>query len=162
MHGVGAGVAGFRGELLGLDRADHFGLARVGLGVEYVGARGADARQHQVAALERPLVALVAKRAGTGVPPEVMELIAPGRQVRPTHHLAVAGRVGVAVDHGHRVALLARGVEGRHVGELLGRGGDRGGGRAVEGGVRSLGHLGLLPENVDEIRLYTRPWGFLA
>ena len=115
---------------------------------------------HQVAAFERALVALVAERAGTGVPPEVMKLIARGRQVRPTHHLAVGGRVGVAVDYSHRVALLARGVKGRHVGELLGRGGDRGGGRAVEGGVLSLGHLASFL-NVDEIRLYTRPWGLL-
>ncbi len=146
VHGVRAGVAGLGGELLGLDGADDLRLPRVGLGVEHVGARRPDARHDQVTALERAVVgvALVAERAGAGVPPEVVQLVARGRQLRPADHLAVGGRAGVAVDHGHGVALRAGRVERRDVGELLGRRGDGGGGRPIERGVHNLGHGNLL------------------
>ena len=59
--------------------ANEVRLAGIGLGVEDVGARGADPGHDQVAALERPLVALVAERARAGVPAEVVELVAGGR-----------------------------------------------------------------------------------
>ncbi len=137
VDGVRARVAGLLGELLGLDRPDDVRLAGIGLGVEDVGARRADPRHDQVAALEHPLVALVAERARAGVPAEVMELVAGGRQLGPADHVSVGGRVGVAVDHGHRVALLAGRVVGRDVSEALRRRRDRGSGRAVEASDRS-------------------------
>jgi hypothetical protein len=51
VDGVGTGVAGLAGQLLGLDRADHPRVARVGLGVQHVRPRRADARDDQVAPL---------------------------------------------------------------------------------------------------------------
>jgi hypothetical protein len=89
-------------------------------------------------------MALVAECTGAGVPPEVMEFVAPGRQVRPAHDVCVGRRPSVAVDDRHGVALLAGGVERRDIGELLRWRRNRGSGRSIEGGVLYLWHAGLL------------------
>jgi hypothetical protein len=88
-------------------------------------------------------MALVAERAGTGVPPEVVQFIACRRQISPADDLPVRGRLGVAVDHGHRIALAAGRIERCDVGQVLGRSRDRGGRRAIERGVSTLGHRNL-------------------
>ncbi len=62
MDGVRARVAGLLGDLLRLDHLDDLRLARVGLGVEDVDARGAQARHDQVA----PLDVRMRRVAGTG------------------------------------------------------------------------------------------------
>src|SRR5204862_91840 len=82
----------------------------------------AEARHDQVTALERALVALVAEGARARVPAEVVELVARGRQLRPADDPAVGRRAGIAVDHGHGVALPSGRIERRDVGELLWRG----------------------------------------
>ena len=89
-------------------------------------------------------MALVAERTGAGVPAEVMEFVARGRQVRPSDDVCVGRRPGVAVDDRHRVALLAGGVERRDIGELLGWRRNRSSGRSIERGVLYLWHVGLL------------------
>lgn len=70
----------------------------------------------------------------------MMQLVAGGRKLRPPDHVSVAGRGGVTVDHGHRVALLSGRVECRDVSEGLRRRCDRCSGRAVKGGIGGLGH----------------------
>jgi hypothetical protein len=114
---VRARVAGLGGQLLGLDRAYKLRLARIGLGVKRVGAGRPNARHDQVTAFQRAVVgmALVAERARASVPPEVMQLIACGRQLGPADHLAVGARASVAVDHRHGIALRAARVERRDV-----------------------------------------------
>src|SRR6185503_2006468 len=103
----------------GLDRADDLRLPRIRLRVEHVRARGPDAEHDQVTALEWMVVPmpLVAQRARAGIPSEVVQLIACGGKLRPSDDLAVAGRLDVAVDDGHGVALRARRIVGRNVGE---------------------------------------------
>jgi hypothetical protein len=145
MHSVWAGVAGLCRELLGLDCVDHLRLPRVGLRIEYVRARRAKARHYQVTALQRPVMgmALVAERAGARVPPEVVQFVACCGQISPADYLAVRGRLGVAVDHGHRIALAAGRVERCDVGQLLGRSRYGGGWRTIERGISTLGHCNL-------------------
>ena len=53
VDGVGPRVAGLGGQLLGGDLPDDRGVAGVGLGVQHIGPRGADAGDDQVAALQR-------------------------------------------------------------------------------------------------------------
>ena len=53
VDGVGPGVAGLGGQLLGGDLVDHLGVAGVGLGVQHIDPRGADAGDDQVAPLQR-------------------------------------------------------------------------------------------------------------
>src|SRR4029077_17520384 len=107
MHRMWPGVAGLCRELLGLDCVDDLRLPRVGLRIEYVRARRTKARTNEVYALQRLVMgmALVAERAGARVPPEVGQFVACCRQISPADDLTVRGRRGVAVDHGHRVAL---------------------------------------------------------
>jgi hypothetical protein len=142
MHRVRAGVAGLCGELLGLDCVDDLGLPRVGLRIEYVRPRRAKARHDQVTALQRPVMgmALVAERAGARVPTEVVQFVPCCRQISPADDLTVRGRLGVAVDHGHCIALAAGRIERCDVGQLLGRSRYGGGRRAIERGVSTLGH----------------------
>src|SRR5215216_2917727 len=92
VDGVGPGVAGLGGQLLGGDLADHGGVARVGLGVQHIDPRRADAGDDQVAALQRlavVAVAVVAQGAGAGVPAEVVQLVPGRRQLTPADHPAV-------------------------------------------------------------------------
>src|SRR5207302_2974959 len=119
MHGVRTGVAGLGGQLLGLDRANELWAPRVGLGIEHICTRRAQARNDQIATLEHTLMTLMTQRAGAGIPAKVMQLIARCRQLRPADHLAVGRRLGVAVDHRHGVALRAGGIERRYIRELL-------------------------------------------
>ena len=88
-------------------------------------------------------MALVTERAGAGIPPEVVQLVASGRQLGPANHVTVGGRAGVAVDHGHRVALRAGRVERRYVREPFRRRRDGGSRRPVKRGVRTLRHRNL-------------------
>jgi hypothetical protein len=139
-------VAGLARQLLGLDGLVQPGGSGVGPGVVDVDARAAEAGQQQVAALETVaahVVPLVLQRARAGVPAEVVQLVADGRQVGPPDHAAVPGRLRVDVDHRERIRPLPGAVEGDHVGQLLPRRLDRLTGAAVEGrihGRRGLAH----------------------
>src|SRR6266498_2993731 len=144
MDGVGPGIAGLAGQLLGLDGADHLRVARVGLGVQHVGPRGADAGDDQVAPLQRgPVVAvaLVAQCAGAGVPAEVVQLVAGGRQLAPADHPAELRRGHVTVDHRNGILHLARRVERGHICQPLRRRGNRVSRGAVKRGIQHLGHM---------------------
>ena len=148
VDGVGAGVAGLGRQLVGLDGPDDLGAAGVGLGVHDVGPRGAQARDDQVAALQGLAVVAVtgvAQGGRTGVPAEVVELVAGGRQLAPAHHLAVGVRGRVAVDHGHGVLGLARAVVGGHIGQALGRGRDGLARAPIERRISGVGHGHLPP-----------------
>jgi hypothetical protein len=142
MHRVWPGVAGLCRKLLGLDCVDDLRLPRVGLRIEHVRARRAKARDDQVTALQCPVMgmALVAKRAGARVPPEVVQFVACCGQISPADDLAVGGRLGIAVDHGHRIALAAGRIERCNVSQLLGGSRYGGGRRAIERGINTLGH----------------------
>jgi hypothetical protein len=146
---VGPGVAGLAGQLVGLDGPDHLGAAQVRRGVHHVDARGAQAGDDEVAALQRlavVAVALVTERAGAGIPAEVVQLVAGGRQLRPAdHHLAVVGGGRVGVDRRHGVPGLAGRVVGGHVRQPLRWRGDSVGRAAVEGRIRGLGHRRFSP-----------------
>src|SRR5436190_22902236 len=92
-------------------------------------------------------MSLMTQRTRAGVPSEVMQLVARRRQLAPADHLTVGRRLGVTVDDGHRIVLLALGVERRYIRELLGRSRGRGGRRPIEGGIRTRGHR--IPRFVD-------------
>ena len=111
VHRVRARVSGLGCKLTGLDRVRHHRLARVGLGVEDIGVRRANARDEQVATLERlPVIAgvvaampVVAQRARACAPAEMVQLVARRRQLGPADHAAVRRGVRVAVHHGERI-----------------------------------------------------------
>jgi hypothetical protein len=144
VHGVRAGVAGLRGQLLRLDRAHEPRAARIVLRVEDERARRAQSGDDEVAPLEVTVVvlamALVAEGARARVPAEVVYLVAGGREVGPADDLPVRAGLGIAVDDGHGVRPLACWVERGDVRQLLRRRRDRVGRRAVEGRV---GHRDL-------------------
>ena len=135
VHGVRPGVAGPLAQLL---RPENLGDLRgrgVGLGVEHVQARRAQARDDQVAPVAVIMPAARAQRARARVPAEVMQLVAQVGQLGEPDHRAVGRGQRVHVDHGHRVGLVGRSGERGHVGELFrwrGRGVPRG---AVERGI---------------------------
>ena len=136
VQGVRAGIARRLGQLGRADRPDQLGLPRVRVGVVDVDVGGPQPGQQQVAALQPVgVVPGVRERAAARVPPEVVQLVSAGRQVGPADDLSVPGRRRVGVEHGERVGLLRRPVEGDHVGQLLGRRADRFGRTAVEGWV---------------------------
>jgi hypothetical protein len=108
------------------------GVVDVDLGRPY-------ARQQQVASPQSlGMVPGVRERAVARVPAEVVEFVSPGRQVGPADDLPVPGRLRASAEHGQRVRLLRRAVEGDHVGQLLGRRVYRVRGAAVKGGVDVL------------------------
>ncbi len=135
MDGVDARVAGLLGDLLGLDHPHDLGRARIGLGVDDVQARGAQARHHQIAALDMGMGRVRAQAGAAGVPAEMMQLVAGVRHVDLADDLAVAARAGRHIDHRDRIRLLAVRVEGRDVGQRLRRGLHGHAGRRVEGGI---------------------------
>ena len=83
MDGVRARIAGLLGDLLRLDHLDDLRVARIGLGVEDVDARGAQARNHQIAPLHVRMRHLRAQARRAGVPAEMVELVAGIGRRRP-------------------------------------------------------------------------------
>lgn len=126
VQGVRSGVTRLGGEIGSLHDFGHGGLTRVGLGVEHVQGRRADARHDEVSACQpRHIVALVLQRAATGVPTEMMQFVAQPGYLGPAHHPAVGVRVGIHVDHAHGVGFVRRTIERDHVGQSLRWGGGR-------------------------------------
>ena len=92
VDGVPVGVAGLRRHLLRLDRLDDLGLGRVGLGVDDVDARGAEAGHDQVAPLDVRVRRVRAEHRGAGVPAEVVQLVAGVGHLDLADELAVGAR----------------------------------------------------------------------
>ena len=102
-------------------------------------------------------MALMAQRARTRIPAEMVQLVAGGRQLRPPNHLAVPGRPLVAVDHGHRVTLHAGRIERRHIGQPLRRRRHRHRRRPIKGGIRGRGHRTSEHRAMGQAGFYARP-----
>jgi hypothetical protein len=135
--GVRAAVARPPVQLVRLYNFDDLRPRGVGLGIYHVDARGFQARDGQVAALEVRVRRVGAQRRGAGVPAEVMHLVARA-QLDPAHDLLVGRRVRVYVQDRERVgAAVAVGVQEHYVGKVLRRGLHRRARRRVEGRVRS-------------------------
>ena len=105
---VRAAVAGLARDLVGLDDLDELGRARVLLDVEDVDARGAQARDEQVAALDVRVRGPRAQRRGARVPAEVVQLVADVGHVEAADERAVGRRARLEVEHGDRVRLCGR------------------------------------------------------
>ena len=122
VHGVRARVAGLVGDLVRLDGFDELGRARIGLGVEDVDARGAQARHHQIAPLDMRMRRVRAEARRAGVPAEVMEFVAGVGHRDRADDLRIGRRLRVDVDdaRSHR-ATWRVGIERRHVGHGFGR-----------------------------------------
>ena len=121
MHGVRARIAGLLGDLLRLDHLDDLRIARVGLGVEDVDARGAQARHHQIAPLDMRVRHLRAQARRAGVPAEVVELVAGIQRRDVADNLRIGRRCRIDVDDRDPVGFFPFGIERRHVGEPFGR-----------------------------------------
>ncbi len=117
MDGVRSRIARFVGDLLGFDHLDDRGLARIGLGVEDVNARGAQARHDQIAPLHVRMWRVGAQARRAGVPSEMMQLVADIGHRRIADDGRVACGAGVDVDDGYRVRNLSVGIEGCDIGQ---------------------------------------------
>ena len=137
MDRVRPAVAGAIGYLLGLDRVHELGLSRIGLGVEDVDPRGAQARNEQVATFQVGMGGVRAERGAARVPAEVVELVAHVRRLDAARLLAVAGRLGVDVERHQSIGLFRGRVEGDHVGKGFDRRFRRQARRRIEGLVGS-------------------------
>ena len=121
MHGVGTAVASPRSDRFGLDDFNDFGISRVGLGVDDVDARRADARNNEVATLHVRVSVVRAEARAAGVPTKVVEFIASVRHVDLTDLPAVGGRRGIDIDYSYGVGAAGEGgIEECDVGELFG------------------------------------------
>jgi hypothetical protein len=87
MDRVRAAVAGRLDHLRGLDHPHDVGAFRVGLGVDDVDARGAQARDHEIAPLDMGVRGVGAKARAARVPAIMVELIAGLRHVDAAHDL---------------------------------------------------------------------------
>ena len=76
VYGVWARVAGALGHLLRLDHSYDLWILRVGLGVQDMDARRAEARHHQIAALDMGVRCVGTQARRAGVPAKVMQLVA--------------------------------------------------------------------------------------
>src|SRR5215204_5747828 len=89
-------------------------------------------------------VAGVAEGTRAGVPSEVVEFVARGRQLAPAHDLAEGRRRRVTVDDRDGVLRPARRIEGGHVGQRLRWRSHGIAWAAIEGRIRRLAHGTLL------------------
>ena len=97
------------------------GPRRVGLGVDDVDARGAEAGHDQVAPLDMRVRRVRAEHRGAGVPAEVMQLVAGVGHLDFPDELAVGARGGIDVDDGDGVGPVVAGrVDAHDVGQCLG------------------------------------------
>lgn len=143
VHRMRARVTGLGCQLSGLDRVRHHRPARVRLGVEHIRGRRTNARDEQVAPLERlPVIAgvvaampVVAQRTRACAPPEVVQLVGRRRQLGPADHAAIRRRFRVAVHHRERILRLTRRVESNNIGQQLGRSRHSGTRAAVKRGI---------------------------
>ena len=118
---VHPGIAGFLGDLLGLDHLHDLRIARIGLGIEDVQSRRAQARHDEVAPLHVRVRGVRAQARGTRIPTEVMKLVADIRHVDLGNDLRITRGLRVDVDHGYCVRFPAIRIEGRHIGQAFAR-----------------------------------------
>src|SRR5450631_3520384 len=105
MDRVGPRVAGLLEHLLGLDDLVNLRLGGIGLRIHDINARGADPRDDQVAPLEERVAGERRQCRRTGVPAEMVELVALVRHRHRVDDLAECGRTGLYIDHRKRVGL---------------------------------------------------------
>ena len=121
MDGVGPRVAGLLGNLFGLDHLHDLRLARIGLGVENVNARGAQARHHQIAPFDMRMRRIRTQTGGAGIPAEMVQLVAHARHFHVAENFRIAVGAGVDVDDSDGVRLLPGRIERGHIGEFFRR-----------------------------------------
>jgi hypothetical protein len=115
VEGVGAAIARALVQLLWLYHLDDLGLRGVRLGIYHVDARGFQARDEQVSALDVRVGCVGTKRRRAGVPAEVVNLVA-DVQLDPAHDLLVGRGVWVNIHDCERVgAPVAVGIQDHHV-----------------------------------------------
>ena len=133
-------IAGLPEHLLRLDDLVDLRLRRMRLRIDHVDARGADARDDQVAPLEEGVAGERRQGRRAGVPAEMVKLVALVGHRHRVDDLAVCRRAGLHVDDRERVGLREVRAQQQGVGEVLGRRFHRQFRRSMEGRIRSHGH----------------------
>lgn len=121
MDGMRAAIAGGLDHFFRLDDPHDGWDLRIGLGVDDVDARRAQARHHQVAPLGMRMRCIGAQTRAACVPAIVVQLVAHLWHIHAADDLRISGRGGIDVDHRDRVGHIAVGRKGRDIGERLGR-----------------------------------------
>ncbi len=80
-------------------------LRGMGLRIDYVDARGADARDDQIAPLQESVTGEWRQCGRAGVPAKMVELVALVRHGHGVDDLAKRWRAGLHIDHRERVGL---------------------------------------------------------
>jgi hypothetical protein len=103
MDGMGARVARLAHHFLRLDRLDQPWRTWVGLSVDDIDARRADAGNDEVAALQEGMARHWRERRTAGVPAEVVEFVAGVGHDELVDHGAIRGRLRIEVDDGQGI-----------------------------------------------------------
>ena len=130
-----AAIAGRLDHLFRLDHPHDHRVFRVGLGVDDVDARGAQARHHEIAPLGMRMRRVGAEARAACVPAVMVQLIAGFRHVDPAHDLRIGGRARIDIDHGDGIRHVALRRKGCHISQRLGRRLGREPRRGIEGRV---------------------------
>ena len=121
MHGVRAAIAGPLDDFFGLDHLGDRRASQVGLRVDDVDARGAEARHDEIAPLDVRVGRIGAEARAASIPSIMVQLVAELRHFDLADDRGIAGRAGIDVDDGQRVRHVPLGRECRDIGERLGR-----------------------------------------
>ncbi len=130
-----AAIAGRLDHLFRLDHPHDHRVLRVGLGVDDVDARGAQARHHEIAPLGMRMRRVGAEARAACVPAVMVQLIAGLRHVDAADDLRIGGRGGVDIDHGDGIRHVALRRKGCHISERFCRRLSREPRRGIEGRV---------------------------
>src|SRR6516225_6160525 len=98
MHRVRTRVARALRDLVGGNRADHLRLARVGLGIDHINARGSNSRHNEIAPLHMGMRGKRAEGGTAGVPSKMMQLVTKLRQSAAPDFLAKLRRNWIDID----------------------------------------------------------------
>lgn len=156
MNGVRPRIAGLREDLVGLDDLVDARLRRMRLRVDHVDARRAQAGDDQEAAFEERMAGQRRQRRRTGIPAEVMKLVASVRHRHRVHDFSVGRRAGLHVDHGERVGSGKIGAQQQRIGKRFGRRLHRKFRRSVKSRVRPHAHGDALSMVSDRGRTAVR------
>ena len=105
MHGVRPGIAGFPEDFLGLDDLVDLGRFRAALGVDDVDAGGGDARNDQETPLQEGVAGQRRQRPRTGVPAEMVKLVALVGHDHLMDDLTECFGFGINIDNGKPIGL---------------------------------------------------------
>ena len=152
MHGVRARIAGALGHLLRLDHPYDLRVLGVGLGVQDMDARRAEARHHQIAPLHMGMRRVGTQARRAGVPAEVMQLVAEFAHRRRADDRRVGCRVWVDIDHGQGIRRFPVGIKGRHVSERFGRRFHRHAGRGIKARIGLPGRHEASPHGLANVQ----------